>query len=84
LLFRLAGLYYDLKDYKSAHIYVQQAIRIAPAKWVYHFLLGLTDLDSGRFSEARDSLEIAARLNPSGAEVKDALARVRQAQAGKP
>ncbi len=84
LLFRLAGLYYDLKDYKSAHIYVQQAIQIAPAKWVYHFLLGLTDLDSGRLSEARDSLEIAARLNPFGAEVKDALARVRHAQAGKP
>jgi tetratricopeptide (TPR) repeat protein len=84
LLFRLAGLQYDLKDYESARMYVQQAIRIAPSEWVYHFLLGLTEADSGRLSQARDSLEVAARLNPTGAQVQNALEKVRRALSSGP
>jgi len=79
VLFRLASVQYDLKNYLSARSSVQQAIQIAPSEWVYHFLLGLIEADSGRLPEARRSLEVAARLNPSRAEVQKALDQVRRA-----
>lgn len=82
LLFRLASVRYDLKDYDAARLCVQQAIQIAPSEWVYHFLLGLTETDSGRLLQARQSLEVAARLNPSRPEVERALDEVRRALAG--
>jgi len=82
ILFRLASVEYDLKDYSSARSNVQQAIQIAPSEWVYHFLLGLTEADSGRFLQARTSLEVAAQLNPSRAEIEQALKEVRHALEG--
>jgi len=65
------------RDSKSvARSYDQEAISLAPTEWVYHFLLGLIEKQSGRWGQARDSLEIAAKLNPSAAEVENALGEV--------
>jgi Flp pilus assembly protein TadD len=76
ILFRLASLHYDLKRYDIARSYDQEAISLAPTEWVYHFLLGLIEKQSGRWGQARESLEIAAKLNPSAAEVENALGEV--------
>jgi tetratricopeptide (TPR) repeat protein len=84
ILFRLAGLYYDLKKYDSARACAQKAIQLAPSEWVYHFLLGLTEADSGHLPESLHSLEIAARLNPSGSDIQSALEKVRHAMAVSP
>jgi tetratricopeptide (TPR) repeat protein len=73
VLFRLAGLNYDLHRYDVAREYVDAAISIAPSEWLYHFLLGLIEKRSERLREARASLETAERLGPSAAPVQNAL-----------
>ena len=71
--FRLASLQYDLQRYDLARNYAQEAITLAPSEWLYHFLLGLVEKESRRWQEARSSLEIAVRLNPSAADAHNAL-----------
>ena len=44
LLFRLAGLNFDLQRYNAAREYAQAAISISPATWLYHYLLGLVEV----------------------------------------
>src|SRR5262249_29157140 len=48
LLFRLAGLNFDLQRYDAAREYVQAAISISPATWLYHYLLGLAERSARR------------------------------------
>ena len=74
--FRLASLQYDLQRYDLARNYAQEAITLAPSEWLYHYLLGLVELASRRWQPSRSSLDIAARLNPSAAEVHNALGQV--------
>lgn len=76
ILFRLAGLHYDLQQLDLAREYVQAAISISPAVWLHHFLLGLVEKSSGQWDDARQSLETAAKLNPGAAEVFNALGEV--------
>ena len=80
LLFRLAGLNFDLQRYDVAREYVQAAISISPATWLYHYLLGLVEQSSNRLADARTSLETAAKLQPTEAPVFNALGEVLRAQ----
>lgn len=78
LLFRLASLYYDLHRYDLARGFAQEAVALAPSEWLYHYLSGLIAKGSEKWTEARSSLETAARLNASAAEVQNALGQVAQ------
>lgn len=80
LLFRLAGLHYDMQHYDAAHEYAQAAISISPAVWLYHYLLGLVEQSAGRWADARTSLELAAKLQPAEAPVFNALGEVLREQ----
>ena len=80
LLFRLAGLNFDLRRYDVAREYVQAAISISPATWLYHYLLGLVEQSANRFTDARASLELAAELQPQEAPVFNTLGQVLLAQ----
>jgi tetratricopeptide (TPR) repeat protein len=76
VLFRLAGLNFDLRRYDAAREYVQAAISIAPATWLYHYLLGLIEQSVNRLADARASLETAANLQSTEAPVFNALGEV--------
>ena len=76
LLFRLAGLHFDMGRYGVAREYIQAAISISPATWLYHYLLGLVEQKAGRWSDARASLAVAAKLQPGEAPVFNALGEV--------
>jgi tetratricopeptide (TPR) repeat protein len=76
LLFRLAGLNFDLRRYDAAREYVQAAISISPATWLYHYLLGLVERSANRLTDARASLEVAAKLQSTEAPVFNALGEV--------
>ena len=76
LLFRLAGLNFDLQRYDAAREYVQAAISISPATWLYHYLLGLVERSANRLTDARASLEVAAKLQSTEAPVFNALGEV--------
>ncbi|HEY9431419.1 MAG TPA: tetratricopeptide repeat protein [Blastocatellia bacterium] len=76
LLFRLAGLNFDLKRYDAAREYVQAAISIAPATWLYHYLLGLIEQSVNHLADAKESLETASRLQSTEAPVFNALGEV--------
>lgn len=76
LLFRLAGLHFDLQRYDAAREYVQAALSISPATWLYHYLLGLVERKANRLPDAKASLEVAAKLQPSEAPVFNALGEV--------
>ncbi len=80
LLFRLAGLNFDLRRNDTAREYVQAAISISPATWLYHYLLGLVEQNANRLGDARASLEVAAKLQPIEAPVFNALGQVLLAQ----
>lgn len=80
LLFRLAGLNFDLQRLGVAREYAQAAISISPTTWLYHYLLGLVEKSANRLPDARASLEVAARLNASEAPVFNALGEVVLAQ----
>jgi tetratricopeptide (TPR) repeat protein len=76
LLFRLAGLNFDLRRYDAAREYVQAAISISPATWLYHYLLGLVERSANHLADARASLETAAKLQSTEAPVFNALGEV--------
>lgn len=76
LLFRLAGLNFDLERYDAAREYVQAAISISPATWLYHYLLGLVERSTNHLADARASLETAAKLQTTEAPVFNALGEV--------
>jgi tetratricopeptide (TPR) repeat protein len=80
LLFRLASLHYDLHHDAVARSYAEEAISLAPAEWLYHYLLGLIETRSTRWAQAQGSLETALRLNPSSADVRNALEAVKRGQ----
>jgi tetratricopeptide (TPR) repeat protein len=68
VLFRLAGLYYDIQQHQTARRYAREAIALTPSEWRYHYLLGLVEKASGKLDAARDSFETTIRLNPSAAD----------------
>ncbi|MDQ6663186.1 MAG: tetratricopeptide repeat protein [Acidobacteriota bacterium] len=74
--FRLAGLYYDTRQYEAARQFARRAVAIAPAEWLYHYLLGLIENASGRLDPAHDSFETAVRLNPSAADAFNQLGNI--------
>jgi tetratricopeptide (TPR) repeat protein len=76
LLFRLAGLHFDLQRYDTAREYAQAAISISPATWLYHYLLGLVEQSARHLPDAQASLELAAKLQPTEAPVFNALGQV--------
>ena len=76
LLFRLAGLNFDLQRYDAAREYAQAAISISPSTWLYHYLLGLVERATSHLTEARASLETAAKLQSTEAPVFNALGEV--------
>ena len=84
LLFRLAGLNFDLRRTDVAREYAQAAISISPATWLYHYLLGLVEKSANRLPDAKASLEVAARLNAAEAPVFNALGEVLLAQGNRP
>jgi tetratricopeptide (TPR) repeat protein len=84
LLFRLAGLNFDLGRYDVAREYAQAAISISPATWLYHYLLGLVERSARRLADAKTSLETAAKLQPTEAPVFNALGEVLLEQGDRP
>ncbi|MBO0725010.1 MAG: tetratricopeptide repeat protein [Blastocatellia bacterium] len=76
LLFRLAGLNFDLRRYDAAREYAQAAISLSPEVWLYHYLLGLVERSANHPAEARASLETAAKLQSTEAPVFNALGEV--------
>ena len=76
VLFRLASLNYDLERYDVARDYAQEAVALTPSEWLYHFLFGLIESRTGHWHQARISLEVAVRLNPSAADAYNALGEV--------
>jgi tetratricopeptide (TPR) repeat protein len=76
LLFRLASVNFDLGHYDAARSYAEEAISLSPTEWLYRYLLGLTEAKSKRWPQAQATLRIAAQLNPSAAEVENALGQV--------
>jgi tetratricopeptide (TPR) repeat protein len=76
LLFRLAGIHFDLQRFAEARNYAQEAISLSPSAWPYHYLMGLIERSVKRLPEARVSLETASRLNPNAAEVHNALGQL--------
>ena len=68
VVFRLAGLYYDVHQQQTARRYAREAIAIVPSEWRYHYLLGLVEKASGKPDAARDSFETTIRLNPAAAD----------------
>jgi tetratricopeptide (TPR) repeat protein len=76
ILFRLASLQYDLKRFDRAEAYAQEALALAPSEWLNHYLAGLAAKGAGKWVQARQSLETAARLNASAPEVQNALGEV--------
>ena len=76
LLFRLAGLNFDLQRYGAAREYAQAAISISPATWLYHYLLGLVEKSGNHLADAKASLEIASQLNSNEAPIFNALGEV--------
>jgi len=76
LLFRLAGLNFDMQRYDAAREYAQAAISISPSTWLYHYLLGLVERSANRMTDARASLETAAKLQTTEAPVFNALGEV--------
>lgn len=76
LLFRLAGLEFDLQRFNEARGYVQEAISLSPSEWLYYYLLGLVEKSTDHVPEARRALEMAIQLNPAGKEVSQALAEL--------
>jgi superkiller protein 3 len=76
LLFRLAGLNFDLQRYDAAREYIQAAISISPATWLYHYLLGLVERGAKHLADARESLETAVKLQSTEAPVFNALGEV--------
>ena len=73
LLFRLASVHYDLREYDIARSYTEEAISLAPSKWLYHYLLGLIEIRTANWAQARASLRTAWQLNPSAPEIQTAL-----------
>jgi tetratricopeptide (TPR) repeat protein len=71
--FRLAGLYFENRQYDKAEASIRDAIKLAPSQWDYHYLQGLIEKGVGQFGPARQSLETAVRLNPSAAEAHNQL-----------
>jgi tetratricopeptide (TPR) repeat protein len=80
LMFRLAGLYYDTKQFGKAREDVEVAIALAPAEWTYQYLAGLIAESTGRLDEAMKRLSTAAQLNPARAELFNELGNVAMAQ----
>ena len=78
LLFRLASVHYDLRQYDVAQAYAQEASSLAPSEWLYHYLSGLIAAGAGKWPQARRHLETAARLNSSAAEIQNALGEAAQ------
>jgi len=76
VLFRLAGLNFDLQRYDLAREYVQAALSVSPATWLYHYLLGLVEQSTNHMADAKASLEVAARLQPTEAPVFHSLGQV--------
>ena len=68
ILFRLAGLYYDTKQLPRARDSVRTAIDLAPSEYIYHYLSGLIEKDSGSPETARKSFETTIMLKPSAAD----------------
>jgi superkiller protein 3 len=84
ILFRMAGLQYDLRRYAAARGSVMEAIRRTPDEWNYYLLLGLIEKDVNQFAASRQALQAALRLHPGSADIHNHLGDVamRQSQFG--
>lgn len=80
ILFRLAGLQYDLRQYAVARKSVTEAIGRRSDEWTYYLLLGLIEKDVNRLDESHHALEKALRLNPGSADVHNHLGDVAMRQ----
>lgn len=65
---------YAQKNYKEAATQLQEAIKIYPHDWNYHFKLGLALKKSGYGAKAVDSFKAASDLNKSDFKVWKGLA----------
>jgi tetratricopeptide (TPR) repeat protein len=80
ILFRMAGLQYDLRRFVVARDSVMEAIERTSDEWPYYLLLGLIEKDVNRLAESRQALETARRLNPESADVHNHLGDVAMRQ----
>lgn len=72
--YMLADQAYAQKNYKEAVTQLQEAIRIYPHDWNYHFKLGLALKKSGYGAKAVDSFKAASELNKTDFKVWKGLA----------
>jgi len=73
VLYRLAGLHYDMQQNPAALQYAREAIAVSPSEWRYHYLLGLVEKASGRLEVAGDCFKTTLRLNPTAADAINQL-----------
>lgn len=85
ILFRVAGLQYDLRQYAAARGSVMEAIGRRPDEWNYYLLLGLIEKDVNQLDASLEALQTALRLHPGSADVHNHLGDVamRQSQFGR-
>lgn len=57
---------------------LRTAVRLQPGDSEVHYLLGMAYLNAHRLAAARGQLELALRLSPKDAGIRDALRRVRE------
>jgi tetratricopeptide (TPR) repeat protein len=73
LLYRVASLKFDLKEYANARLLVEKATMLAPSEWRYEYLLGLIQKDERQLASARRAFEAVLRLNPHAADAHNQL-----------
>lgn len=74
--YQLAEIYLEQGDLASAKDFAQQAVDGSTGIWNAHYLLGQIYEREGDTAMARQEYEKAARFNPNGKDLQEALARV--------
>lgn len=83
LLFRTAGLHFDLGAYERARKLVNEAIGVAPSEWRYEYLRGLVEKSDHRLNEAKKAMKAAMELNPKAPDVHNQMGDL-ELRAGNP
>ncbi|MGH9533355.1 MAG: tetratricopeptide repeat protein [Terriglobales bacterium] len=73
---QLAALYQQNARYPPALSYARQALRLAPANFATHYMVGLILYRQGQFAAAAHELERSKALAPEDSQVRYALAQV--------
>ncbi len=67
-------IYYKKGLHEQAIAAFKQSVEKQPNTATFHYHLGLASTKAGQFTQARQALETALRLDPKGAEADEARA----------